>query len=153
MIVVSDTTAITTLFKAGRDGLLAELFGEVLVPNAVFLELLRSHPVLPAYLRRVEIVDSAEADALGARLGRGESEAIVLATELKADFLLIDERRGRRIAREHHLRIIGLLGIVLLARGRGLITAVRPLLLELQSKGGAYFTPELVEATCLSVGE
>ncbi len=153
MIVVSDTTAITTLFKAGRDGLLAELFGEVLVPNAVFLELLRSHPVLPAYLRRVEIVDSAEADALGARLGRGESEAIVLATELKADFLLIDERRGRRIAREHHLRIIGLLGIVLLARGRGLITAVRPLLLELQSKGGAYFTPELVEATCRSVGE
>lgn len=153
MIVVSDTTAITTLIKAGRDGLLAELFGEVLLPKAVFQELLRSHPVLPAFLRRVEIINSADADALGSQLGRGESEAIVLASELKADFLLIDERRGRRIAQERHLRIIGLLGIVLLARGRGLITAVRPLLLELQSKGGAYFTPELVEATCRSAGE
>ncbi len=92
MIVVSDTTAITTLIKAGREGLLA-------------------------------------------------------------DFLLIDERRGRRIAQERHLKIIGLLGIVLLAHGRGLIAAVRPLLLELQSKGRAYLAPELVEATCRSVGE
>lgn len=153
MIVVSDTTAITTLIKAGRDRLLAELFGEVLVPNAVFQELMRSHPVLPAHLRRVEITDSSEADALGFRLGRGESEAIVLASELKADFLLIDERRGRKIAQERHLRIIGLLGIVLLARERGLVTAVRPLLLELQSKGGAYLAPELVEATCRAAGE
>lgn len=153
MIVVSDTTAITTLIKAGREGLLAELFGEVLVPNAVFQELLRSHPILPAFLRRAEITDSADVAALGSQLGRGESEAIVLAFELKADFLLIDERRGRRIAQERHLKIIGLLGIVLLAHGRGLIAAVRPLLLELQSKGRAYLAPELVEATCRSVGE
>jgi len=153
MIVVSDTTAITTLIKAGREGLLADLFGEVLVPTAVFQELLRSHPSLPGFLRKVEITDASKADLLGALLGRGESEAIVLAEELKADFLLIDERRGRRIAHERRLKIIGLLGVVLLARERGLIAAVRPLLVELQARGGAYIAPDLIEATCRSVGE
>lgn len=153
MIVVSDTTAITTLLKTGKETLLGQLFGEVLVPSAVFSELLQAHEHLPAFIRRVDVRDTLSSERLRQQLGRGESEAIVLAEELRADYLLIDERRGRKIARERNLKIIGLLGIVLLARERGMIVAIRPLLLELQSTGGAYLAPELVEATCRSVGE
>jgi predicted nucleic acid-binding protein len=153
MIVVSDTTAITTLLKTGKEALLAQLFGSVLVPSAVYSELSRVHEDLPEFIRLVGVRDTFASERLRQQLGRGESEAIVLAEELRADYLLIDERRGRRIARERNLKIIGLLGIVLLARERGLVAAVRPLLLELQSRGGAYLAPELVEATCRSVGE
>jgi predicted nucleic acid-binding protein len=47
MIVVSDTTALTTLMKAGLEGLLPGLFGHVLIPQAVALELLQFHTALP----------------------------------------------------------------------------------------------------------
>jgi len=59
-------------------------------------------------------------------LGKGESEAIVLAKELKANFVLLDDRAARRIARQENLPIIGRVGILLLAKENKLIPAVKP---------------------------
>jgi len=63
---------------------------------------------------------------LAAALGDGESEALALALELKAGLTLLDDLAARRMAATLHLPLIGTLGILLRAKDRGLIPAVRP---------------------------
>lgn len=135
MIVVSDTTAITSLLKVGRVELLAELFRDVLIPAAVRDELLRYHADLPAFLQVRIVQQAAEVQQLCAELDRGESEAIVLATEASADALLIDEKRGRQIAEAKGILCLGLPAAILLAKERGIIPSVHQILAELETKG------------------
>lgn len=83
MLVVSDTSPVTSLLQIGHGDLLPRLFERVLIPPAVEAELLRFHTSLPGFLKAAAIRDAAAADALVARkLDRGEAEAIVLAREL-----------------------------------------------------------------------
>ena len=80
MIVVSDTTAITTLLKAGEEYLLAKLFGTVIVPPAVWDELRAFHLRLPDFIE-VRSLSAAAKPPGTERLGRGETEAMQLAVE------------------------------------------------------------------------
>lgn len=98
MIVVSDTSCISNLLSVGQESLLVRLFGEVLMPPAVEQELLRFHTSLPAFLKRAVPTDQEKLSRLCQELDPGEAEAICLASELKADRLLIDESVGRRVA-------------------------------------------------------
>jgi hypothetical protein len=84
---------------------------------------------------------------------RGEAEAIALAEELHADHLLIDERKDRRLAQQQGLPVVGLLGVVLLAKRAKLIPSARVLLEELDREAGIYLTDELKEAALKTVGE
>ena len=111
MIVVSDTPVITSLIHIGREQLLAELHGRVLIPPAVQQELLRTHIQIPHFLEVQSIHDPASVARLKTELDLGEAEAIVLAKESKADLLLIDEKLGRQIAMREGLRISGLPGL------------------------------------------
>lgn len=86
-------------------------------------------------------------------LDQGEAEAIELAKELRADLLLIDERKGRRLAAEEGVPVIGLLGVVLLAKRRGLIPSARALMEALRTEAGAYLSDELLDMALRSVGE
>ena len=95
MIVVSDTSVVTALIQIGRIGLLAEIFGRVVILGAVADELAVSHVTLPAWIRTICVRDDQVVEDLLSELDAGESEAIALALELGADFLLIDEKRGR----------------------------------------------------------
>ena len=153
MIVVSDTSPLTALFTVGQSDLLFKIFGEVLIPAAVENELLRSHPDLPGWLKTKQVRDSAKVQEYSQSVDLGEAEAIALAEELSANFLLIDERKGRRLARTRQLRIIGLLGVILLAKRQGLIPSARDLLAQLDEKAGVYLSKELKEAALRSVGE
>src|SRR5690349_17648045 len=108
MIVVSDTSPLTALLTVGEENLLRKLFAEVVIPMAVRDELLRSHPVLPEWLRVEAVENAAEAGRLSGLVDAGEAEAIELAKELRADWLLIDERKGRRVAMQEGVAVIGL---------------------------------------------
>ena len=125
MIVVADTTPIITLMKLQRLDLLEKLFDTVLVPNAVFEELISNSNYLTEaqmvvecpFLKRLEVSDRQSIKILHEVVGLdvGESEAIALAEENHADLLIIDERKGRRVAKQMELKITGTIGILLQA--------------------------------------
>lgn len=153
MIVVSDTSPLTALLTLGKADLLAQLFAEVFIPQAVQMELSRSHAGLPEWLQVRVVRDKQQVQRFSELVDSGEAEAIVLAGELHADRVLMDERKGRRLATQQGLRVVGLLGVVLLARQRGLIPSARALLERLDREAGMYLADDVREAALKSVGE
>jgi len=161
MLVVSDTSPISTLYAVGKMNLLRDLFGEVIIPAKVFAELsrlkefgydlaeLEGAPWLVVRPAR----DSTAVKDLSKQLDPGESEAIVLAQELEADFLLIDERRGWKIANALGIKTVGVLGVLLEAKKKKLIPAVAPLLDEIQNVAGFYLGESLRREVLLLAGE
>ena len=143
MIVVSDTSPLTALLTVGQASLLSTLFGDVVAPAAVREELLRSHSTLPGWLTIRDVKDALEVERLLQVLDQGEAEAIQLAKELSADCLLMDERKGRQVAAQERIPVIGLLCVVLLARRRQLIPSARALLDRLEQEAGVYLSQAL----------
>ena len=114
MIVVSDTTPLISLLKINRIDLLEKLFGDVLIPQAVFDEL----TVNERFRLEADEINNPESASIlkrAAGLDQGESEAIVLSDELKADLLLMDEAKGRNVSAQMGLRIMGTIGILMAA--------------------------------------
>ena len=133
MIVVSDTTPLITLLKAGRLSILHSLFGEVRIPEAVFSEATRNKTFQDEadmirnskYIRVVKVQDRSQVAFLQRATGLdiGESEAIIYADEVKADLLLMDEAAGRKVALNMNLPITGSVGVLIKAFKSGIITA------------------------------
>jgi predicted nucleic acid-binding protein len=153
MIVVSDTSPLTALLTVGQVDLLKLLFGEVVIPEAVCNELLKSHPVLPSWLRLQPLRDRTGAEVYSQIVDIGEAEAIALAQELRADHVLMDERKGRRLAAQQGLSVVGLLGVILIAKRRNLIPSASHLLARLDQEAGIYLSKQVTEAALRSVGE
>lgn len=152
MLVVSDTSPLTALLTIGREDLLRALFAQVLIPPAVETELRRSHPLLPDWLQ-VKTPTHIPDAILNVRLDPGETEALALALELRADTVLMDERFGRQAARELGLRATGLLGCLIQAKEARLLNAIAPVINELQNVAGCWFSDSLVAATLRAAGE
>ncbi|EDZ94421.1 MAG: DUF3368 domain-containing protein [Limnospira sp. PMC 1291.21] len=138
MIVISDTSVITNLAAIHHLKLLSQLYHQVTIPESVYRELVDIDPPVPgtlevqgaAWLKVRALVNRSVVEQLQneVRLDPGEAEAIALAIELQADLLLIDERRGRAEADRLGIKITGLLGILVEAKQKNLITAVKPLM-------------------------
>jgi predicted nucleic acid-binding protein len=129
LIVVSDTSPILNLSAVGKLDLLRDLYGEIVVPPSVQGELSRNGTDLdPSWTRVVAAQDQNDVAALCEQLDPGEAEAIVVAAELEAELVLVDEKRGRRIAIARGLEVTGLLGVLAEAKARGLIHQCRPIL-------------------------
>jgi len=153
MIVVSDTSPLTALLTVGAADVLPQLFSEVVIPEAVRDELRRGHSHLPSWLRVAVVADQAQAREYARIVDLGEAEAIELARELHADQLLMDERKGRRLAVREGVPVIGLLSVVLLARRKQFIPSARALIDRLQTGAGIYLANDVKEAALGSVGE
>lgn len=125
----------------------------MVIPEAVRDELRRSHSHLPPWLRVAAVENQAQARQYAQIVDAGEAEAIELAKELHADQLLMDERKGRRLAVREGLPVIGLLGVVLLARRNRIIPSARALIERLQQQAGMYLAEDIKEAALISLGE
>ncbi len=144
LIVVSDTSSILNLAAVDKLYLLRDLFAEIIVPPAVRQELSRKGIQLdPSWTRVVAPQDQNEVVRLRDQLDPGEAEAIVVAGELRATLLLLDERRGRRIAIERGLKVTGLLGVLARAKTRGLIPKCQPVLDDMIRIAGFWIGGEL----------
>jgi len=133
IVVVSDTSPLNYLTLIGQVELLHVLFGRVLIPASVRAELFHSRaPGLvrdlvanrPRWLEVVQVDPERTSMIRGQvhRLGAGEIEAISLAVDLRADYLLTDDRDARMEAEDrYHLRVTGTIGVRDLAAARGLV--------------------------------
>ncbi len=161
MIVVSDTSPINNLAAINQLHLLQQLYGTVIIPEAVYQELTNpDFPVAGAkevqtftwiQIRAVE--DRTMLKALSSELDPGEAEAVVLALEMKAEQVLIDERRGRMIAARLNLHYTGILGVLVEAKSQGFISTVKPLLDDLINKAGFWVAEPLYKSVLRLVNE
>jgi uncharacterized protein len=121
MKVVSNSGPLINLAKVGQFTLLRDLFQHITIPPAVFEEVVVRGGGQPGagetnsaqWITRGMLEQSDIANILAAELDRGEAEAIALALQEKADWLLIDERVGRRFAQRVGLKVKGTLGVLL----------------------------------------
>lgn len=134
MVIVSDTSPISNLAKVGQIRLMQQIYGRILIPRAVHVELLDpgagatvNTAVQSADWLEVLLVENQElVSNLRTRVNVGEAEAIALAVEVEATRLIIDERLGRQAASTLGIKVTGALGILLVAKHQKLISNVRP---------------------------
>lgn len=124
MVVICDTSPITNLIQVGYLHLLPTLFQEVVIAEEVFLELCAIAEQEKAlkeakWLVRRHPSDLHLVEELKNQLDPGEAASISLAFELRADLLLMDEKKGRMIAQSMQLAVTGLLGILIRAKKEG----------------------------------
>ena len=160
--VVADTGPLIALARLGELDLLRRLYGRVAVPPAVKAELAigSDRPgarALEAALAAGWILVHGVSDPVALRelsmlLGPGEAEAIAVAAQRRAQVLLIDDARGRRIARRRGVPVAGVAGVLLAAKSRGEIAAVGPFLRKL-SEAGYRLSPRLVTEVLAAAGE
>jgi predicted nucleic acid-binding protein len=161
MSVVSNASPLINLARIGQLRLLHEVYGEIVIPEAVRNEVVREGTGQPgaAELEQANWVEMQPVSnrllvqALRQDLDAGEAEAIVLALELKADLLLMDERLGRQVARHLGVAVTGLIGLCLEAKHKGIILAVKPLLNTLRDQAGFHIRQSLYEQVLADAGE
>lgn len=161
MIVVADTSVLINLCRVGQGELVCRLFHEVLIPPEVAEEFARLASTvsrfvglnLPTGIRLKVPTSLLPAVPATAGLDMGEAAALSLALEIRADAVLVDERRGHEVAVHLGLRAIGLLGVLLRAKSVGLLPAVRPVLDALRRDAGFWLAESLRQQVLALAGE
>ena len=165
-VVVSDASPLICLSAIRQFNLLRFLYGEVLIPTAVWREITR----VPAFSSAASPQAAEDARAEGwlqvmtagnrplvtqleTLLDPGEAEAIGLAVEHAPSLLLIDERDGRQVARTLKVPITGTLGVLLRAKTVGFVPAIKPLLTELVEQHHFRLHPSLLRQVLTEAGE
>lgn len=150
-VVVSNTSPLTNLAAIGQFELLHRVFGELHIPESVWNELNAFKRQWPGadevaasqWVYRHVVSNDLLVKALRRDLDGGEAESIVLALELRADFICLDEKEGRHTAQRLGLKPLGVVGILLEGKERGFLHSVRPHLDALRNVAGFYLKDSL----------
>ncbi len=151
MIVVCNTSPIMNLAAIAKLDLLRSIYGEIIIPQAVYDELTSLPYSVPGgaevqtldWINVRPVLKQSKVSVFRQDVDFGEAEAIALALELAADRLLIDDAAGRAIALREGLKSTGVLGILLIAKQRGLVDSVRSPLDDLIKQAGFWVSDEL----------
>ena len=153
-IAVSDTSPLIALKHAGLLEKLSQLFRRIVVPPSVMRELSvkeREYFQSLGFLSVEEPSDKRLVTVLKTVVDEGEAEAIALALE-KNKLLIIDDLKGRKLARRLGLRIIGTLGLLKTMKLKGLLGEVKPVIERLKEEG-FYLSSDLVDRLLRDLGE
>ena len=147
--IISNTTPIISLLKVDKLNLLKELYEKVIVPTAVYLEI-ENGKEKPYYQDLTQIdwieirkIRDPDSRAYFLDLDDGEAEVLILAKELNADLVIMDEIMGRRYSKQLEFNLTGTIGILLKSKEKGLIESIKDLLTELMKKG-TWLSPKLI---------
>jgi predicted nucleic acid-binding protein len=157
MILVADCSALIALAVCDGLSLLEQLFDSVVVPETVYNEAIRPDKkqaqTLKTFLQgKVRQVNLQSYIFLDAFADAGETEAMLLYKQLSADKLLIDDRRGRKVAKINQISTIGSLGVLLAAKEKGFVAEVAPLLRQIE-QSDIYLSPNLIATVLELAGE
>jgi len=161
VIVVSNSSPLINFARIGLLDLLTRLYGELTIPEAVWLEVVIHGVGQPGanevkdaeWIKKKAVSNTQLVAALQQELDAGEAEAIALALEAGADLLLMDERLGRETARHLGLRCLGLIGVLVEAKQKSLIETVKPYLAALRDVAGFRISDDLYARVLQDVGE
>ena len=142
MIVVSNSTILIGLAKIGKLDLLPKIFSKIYIPMEVFYELIGKGGKKPGsekikkvrWIQSKVVKDRTQVNLLTATLQKGEAEVLCLAKELNADLVLLDEGKARKSAILAGFEVMGLIGLLILAKELGLIKNVQSFIEELRRK-------------------
>jgi predicted nucleic acid-binding protein len=151
--IVCNASPLINLARIDKLDLLRQLYGRLLVPEAVWQEVVIQGAGQPGatqvetatWIQRAQVQNRALVQSLCQDLDAGEAESIALALEAKAQLLLMDERLGRETARHLGLQYVGLIGVLIEAKHKGLIDQVGPLLVALRAQAGFHISKVLYE--------
>ena len=151
MSLVSNASPLISLARIQSLNLLRQLYGKIIIPEAVWQEVVIEGAGQPgaeeikgaAWIRRQAVANRSLVLALRQELDAGEAEAIVLTLEQRADILLMDERLGRDTARHLGLRYTGLIGVLIEAKHKGLVSVIKPQLDALRNDAGFWVNDAL----------
>ncbi len=157
--VVVNASPLITLFKSGQAHLLPALFSKVYVPDAVSREVIDGghDDVAARDLARAEWAIRLPAQALDPLViawdaGPGETEVLACARANPDVRAVVDDDYARRCAQSLGVRTLGTCGVIVLAKRRGVIPAVKPCLDALQA-AGLWLSESLVRAVLSETGE
>lgn len=150
-VVVTNSSPLIALDQIGRLDLLRSLFQKVTVPSAVVHEV-RPQLSLPPWIVEQSLTQPLASQVLAGSLGPGEREAICLALEQKAAWLILDDLPARRLATVLGVSVIGTLGVLVAAQQRDLIIEIRSPL-DALIQHGFYVASALYSRVLLQVGE
>jgi uncharacterized protein len=159
MIVVSDTSPILSLALIGRLDLLRDLYGSIVIPEGVRSEIVSTDQSGAREVAQADWISirPIEHDVvlklLLREVDQGEAQAIRLAVQLKADVLLIDERKARSLAQYLELNVVGLLDVLQVAKQRQLIPLIKPVLDDLINRAQFRLSHKLYQRTLSLAGE
>jgi hypothetical protein len=159
--VISNTSPLTNLAAIGEMGLLERLFGRLYIAEAVRDELTAGGQDWPG---RAEVATASWVEcravqnrllvlALRQDLDPGESETIALGLEIGASLVLMDEREGRHHAQRMGLRTMGVVGVLMLAKQHGHLSAIRPSLDALRSRAGFWLGDPVYRQALIAANE
>jgi len=159
--IVSDSSALINLARIGRLDLLQQLYREVTIPEAVWHEVVfegagqvGADIVKDAtWIKTRAVTNKDLVRALRQELDAGEAEAIALAQETEAELLLMDDHLGRQTARHLGLRYTGLIGVLIEAKRKGLISSVKPTIEKLRNVAGFRISEALYLRVLQDEGE
>jgi uncharacterized protein len=157
MLIVADSSALIALAVCDGLDLILQVYDDLKIPEAVYTEIVapeKPHSdALGALLaERVMKVDVSRWVVTAGGLGRGEIEAMALYKQLSADALLIDDHRARVIAEHNQIQCIGALGLLLVAKRRGKISALAPYVQKLR-QSSIFYGDALLDKVMKLAGE
>ncbi len=129
---VADSSPFIVFERVGQLDLLRALMDRVLIPTAVRREVFGAE-VMPEWIEERSLTQPLASRIIASRLGAGEREAIALALEIRPTWLVIDDLAARRLAQSLGIAMVGSLGLLLIAKQKGLIPAVRSLMEAMES--------------------
>jgi predicted nucleic acid-binding protein len=157
-IIVTDSSPLVALALVGQLELLDKLFKYVIIPETVYHEAAEEGKPGSAEIaawgkgKLSKAQDQNIVEAFMISLDPGESEALAIYDEAKADYLLIDEKKGRKTAMVKGMNVIGSIGVLLMAKQEGLVAEVKPLMERLR-RSTVYFSDSLLDLAISRAGE